>query len=621
MSAVLRVWLAVRGGQQWWPDEARFNASLDAVRQVLLGHSGLALQALFGSADHVGFKVLGVVPALAVTAGAPLWLAAIFFGAFSVASIYVVWRIALLTSGEEQVAWWAAFFAATSVSLFYFGRHLLPYDAAMFFGLYAILVAMRDPRGRSVFAAGVWAGVGFMTYNGYWLFCGAALLVAVIGVGHDRAALIRRGVLGALGLLVPIVAGVLLGLVAGNNLLRSAVGFAHTVNLGDFDEGWSFVGKYFWATEGWLAVLWLLALAAAVFTTRRRAYQARWLGALLFIYVGLGVMSTVAHEFVVYGRIARCLVPFIALACGAVMADLAGRAPRASWAVAAVLAAAAAVRFAVPLAQWFPDEFATRARVLAARHAPVERLRVVNAYSMYRPVFADPHAFAATLFARPHPLQYRPFLYENLNRAQRRRFRTHDLTMRLVRLRPDAAGAVGLQPAGLGGFPGPLRLVLRLPLQGTGYGPLLVTGLSARRGDYLSLVRLGPGHYRLSLVHWSAPERCSADLTLDEAHDHVVDVALGSLLPPAAADAGATPSWAALRRWAYVAIDGRPVFDGPSAFHVATPGEIDLGCNYLGGVTTDPQFRGEIRRITPLPPDEALRAARAALHATNGKAW
>src|ERR1700728_3857860 len=79
VSAALRLWLAASGGQAFWPDETRFQVSQHAVDHALKGHWHDSFSELFSSADHIGFKILGVVPALLVAKGLPLWIAGAFF--------------------------------------------------------------------------------------------------------------------------------------------------------------------------------------------------------------------------------------------------------------------------------------------------------------------------------------------------------------------------------------------------------------------------------------------------------------------------------------------------------------------------------------------------------------
>jgi len=85
VSFGLRVFLAVRGGQFYWIDETRFAFSRGAAGAFLSGHLHAGLDELFSSPDHLLFKIVGVVPALLekIASGAP-WVAAVFFGSFSV---------------------------------------------------------------------------------------------------------------------------------------------------------------------------------------------------------------------------------------------------------------------------------------------------------------------------------------------------------------------------------------------------------------------------------------------------------------------------------------------------------------------------------------------------------
>lgn len=612
ISAGLRIGIAVRGGQRWWQDESRFDVSGAAAGKLLIGHIHGAFRTVFASADHLGFKILGLIPAVGVQLGLPLWTAAAFFGLFSTASLYLVWRIAWLTSEDLETANWAAFAAAISVSLFYFSRHLLPYDAALFFGLLALLVALRDAGGRSALSAGIWAGTGFLVYNGYWLFCGVCLVMGLVGRARTAKETLRRLPLGLLGLVSVLAVTLALGHLARSDLLRSGAAFSRTVTLGDFDEGWSFPWEYLWHAEGWLLALWALAAVGGWVLGERRRYSITWLAAIAAVAIGLGMCCNWLHLFVVYGRIARCLVPFIVLLSANGVATLAQRLKQGNVVRIAFAAAGMAIsapQFGRALLQWFPDRFMRQAREIAGAQPDDLRIRVLNAHYFYSPIFVEEAPAKATLFARPHPMQFEPFLYENQTAWLRAEYRKRDMTMRVIRLNWPDSDWPWPQADQLGGYPGPTRMTMLLPpATREGSSPLVVTGLEGA-GDFLYVKCLAQDTFQFGFDHWGST-RTSAPIRLEQDVQHVAEISMGSLMPAAGSPFYSVhPRWEALRHRLFLRVDGATVFDEAAAFYQSRWTQIDFGHDVIGGSTCETRFRGRIEQIAAIPPESVLRSS------------
>jgi hypothetical protein len=84
VSLILRWSLIFRGGQYYISDETRYEVSRNATRFLLQGQFGQALKQFTISPEHLGFKVIGVIPVLMEhIVGPSLVFPAIFFGLFS----------------------------------------------------------------------------------------------------------------------------------------------------------------------------------------------------------------------------------------------------------------------------------------------------------------------------------------------------------------------------------------------------------------------------------------------------------------------------------------------------------------------------------------------------------
>ncbi len=168
VTLALRSLLVVRGGQQFWPDEDRFEFSRTAASDLLGGHLMAAARVVFGTADHVLFRLCAIVPASAehVFNSGP-WLPGLFFAAVSTAMIWATGLLARAAGGDERERFFTVLAAASSASLFYYSRHFVPYDLSLLFFLVALSRAMRPGRDLwSCTCVGLWTACGFLSYNG-----------------------------------------------------------------------------------------------------------------------------------------------------------------------------------------------------------------------------------------------------------------------------------------------------------------------------------------------------------------------------------------------------------------------------------------------------------------------
>lgn len=447
----LRVALIAGGGQWFWADESRYLQALDAVRLFAAGDAPGAWHAVAGTADHLGFKLIALVPAAVQHAlGLGLGAAAAMLALASVLDILLVFLIARRAGADGVEALGAAFAMACSNAMFYWSRHLMPYDLAMAFALAALLAGLRPgARGAGFLLAGALGFAAFATYNGYWTLVAVAFALPVIAGLPDVREAARRAALLAAGFALAGAAVVLAvrGIV-GADVIASWRGFATTVHQGDFDDGHGVVLGYLWDAERLLALAWLAAAAVLALAALRGAKVDRrawwWLGCALGVLAALVAGSNFAGQFVVYGRLTRQAIPFLSLLLAYVLfGPWRHRAP-ARWRVPAgalALAAIAASNFAAPLRLTFPAEFVARGRALVAAQGGVPpavdatsgRYRFVNAKFMWpMPEPSGVPQGARELLRAPHPLGFAPYLYEGFDRAQRTAYRDADLTMRLV---------------------------------------------------------------------------------------------------------------------------------------------------------------------------------------------
>ena len=483
---LLRVALVVRGGQYFFPDEARFDRALEFARLTWSGEFASALSYLAERGDHVGWVAIGALPAsmqlvLGGLAGRPAedfaYLAAILLSGASVGCIFLTYLISRRLGAPGREALLAAFLAACATSLFYWSRHLLPYDTALLIGLVGVWVALvrRDGHGRSV-AAGLLAGATFLVYNGYWTLALAILVLrTVVGASSVRHAAVRAVLAGA-AFLLPVAIPLIVSAVAGTDGLAHMRAFSGSVTQGDWGEGFTLPVEYLWHAEHLQALAFGAAALASCFwaaklgQSRPEAFvsirstlvgEGPWRPgstALIGSAVALAILGALAIDaallrvFVVYGRLVRQVVPFLCIATAFAIVWMLSSRPRPEWAWAALVAAIAGqamYNFARPFREEFPRDLEARLFQFAPMGYALSvdgpelrgpgadgRFVLVNAQYLHPPRGPGTQTPGTTVLVVPHPLTYRPYQYEGFRRHERRILRSNDISIRLVRREP-----------------------------------------------------------------------------------------------------------------------------------------------------------------------------------------
>jgi hypothetical protein len=592
VSLGLRVWLALTGGEDYWPDEARYSsASREAVYQFAHGAPREAWKQLIGQADHLFFKIAGLPVAWwEFRYGEHPALVAIYFGLFSVAGLGLVYGIGRRAGAGAREALLAVFFAAGANSLFYYCRHFFPYDLSLFFCLLALGVALGESAWWRSVGAGLAAAFGFLSYNGYWLLGGVVLAAHVLTAKGIRRKLVRAAC-GLGGLLAPIAASVLAAHALGFDLIASYREFSRSITQGDFGTGYVFVWQYLWDAEGVLLLAWIFLIVAGIVATRALSRRlALWLGIAAALYLGLVICADVLKSFVVYGRTARSLVPFLCLGAAAAGEMLLSRRhwPRWSWApTLALLVAIGGWHMAVTLRVVFPNDFI----VAAARVAQTTGLgrtgllRVLNAERLGEGKVMTESRPHEILLWRKHPLQFRPYLYEGYDSVQRQRFTREDLSMRLIKIK-SAAPDLDL------GATGAWRLRVRFPRNNDGVSEPLLTGGLPSHANFLYVQYVDGEHVRFGYDAWESGSLVSSPIKTDYGSEHEIVIVNDAGRP-----ADVRHATERIPGTLLVTLDGETILSDRSVPSAIDPNTVFVGLNFVGGSSTRTNFTGEILSV------------------------
>lgn len=467
-STLLRWILVFQGGQYYFSDEARYQTSQQMTELLLQGKIGDAGLLLFSTPEHLGFKVIGIVPALLEKIfGQSLVVPAMFLSLFSVLNLYLIFLLSKRVRASPAEALWTLLFASLSQCLFFYARHFMPYDSAMTFGLLALYVGLADKPGiRTSVACGVLSLLCFITYNGYWTLAALAMIVHVLYKSQTIREAIQKGISLGLGFMLPLVALMASSAQLGINLLEKYRRFAGTVTQGRFEEGWSLPFAYFWHAEHFLFVLLALLALYALLRGKDRKAVVLWGGCLLFIYLCLVLPSVFLHSFVVYGRLVRQVVPFLILLSAngfiSISQDIQfGR--TVALAALLVVLVQAAWNFNLTFHVAFPRDFVRQVQSqYAGFHFSPKRFLFGapevcedNGYAMQNakyflaaPEVAQPVP-GEILLSASHPVNFLPYQYEGYTPEGQQAFRKAQLKMVFYKLNPEFAKPQDLKKIGI----------------------------------------------------------------------------------------------------------------------------------------------------------------------------
>ena len=469
ISILVRWILVFQGGQYYFSDEQRYQTSQAMIELLLQGKAPEAGLQLFSTPEHLGYKVIGLIPALLERIlGSSLVLPAIFFSLFSVLNLYLIFLLSKRVGASPRDALFALTCAALSQSLFYYSRHFMPYDIAMAFGLLAIYAGLVDKPGISAsVACGALSFLCFITYNGYWTLAVLAIFIHLFHKIQMVRDIWQRGIFVGLGFSLPVVAVMVGSARFGINFVEAYSRFAETITQGSYEEGWILPFVYFWHTEHLLYIILALLAFFALLTGKSRKVVALWGGCILFIYLCLVLPSVFLHSFVVYGRLVRQIMPFLILLAasgfGLLSKELQPTGQKIAqiallmifiqsvWNFSNTFRVAYPRDFVRDVQAQYPDFTFSPKRFLFGAPEVCEN----NGYAMQNAKYflaAPENALTVpgqTLLAASHPVNFLPYQYEGYTPEQRQAFRNAQLRMVFYEVDHELAESEDLQKIGI----------------------------------------------------------------------------------------------------------------------------------------------------------------------------
>jgi hypothetical protein len=233
------------------------------------------------------------------------WISALLFSILSVGNILLVYLITLKAGGERGEGLIAGVCMALSNSMFYYTRHLLPYDSSMFFALMALWIGLNEHRFRAYAISGIMIGLSIWVYTGYWILCLVVVGILALFQARSFKESLLRGVIMGFGSFLPIYVIMVFGFANRSfNALLNLIRFLNSATQGSFREGLTLPLEYLWFSEHGVLLIWRLRLVVAQViliknTTVRQKYVIYWITSVMVIYAIFFIGSVVLEKFVI----------------------------------------------------------------------------------------------------------------------------------------------------------------------------------------------------------------------------------------------------------------------------------------------------------------------------------
>jgi len=282
------------------------------------------------------------------------------------------------------------------------------------------------------------------------------MLANILMNGENKNRIVQKTIFTTLGFITPFALLVIAMRWAGTNIILAYRLFTTSITQGIFEEGWSLPFAYFWHTEHTvILIMGILSIIAIIAQCKDPRQDTKlWLGGLLFIYLCLFVPSMILHRFVVYGRLARQMIPFLALLAAQGLVQIEDRSASGRQIIMLILVLffiQAVWNFNSAYKLSYPREFVAEAQARFPKFefsskrlafgAPVicqnNGYIMENAKYYVTPPGSIPRVQGQLLLSAPHPENFLPYQYDGDPPAIRQVFRIQKLRMNFYKVDPQ----------------------------------------------------------------------------------------------------------------------------------------------------------------------------------------
>jgi hypothetical protein len=335
----LRFNLSFKGGQFFIVDELRYRSghhllsflsdfNITGAIDYLINNSAHTLFILFASIFEL-FRYLVIhlfiddsIPAYELnnsTIG--IGYSASLNSIFSSINIVLVYLIVRSFGGNKMQGILASALLSLSVVNFYFSRHLIPYDLSISLSLISFYFIGKSRNGyKYQFICGLFSGLSTLTYFGYWILALIALLSCIL---RNNNICYKAAFWCGIGGLTPLLILQFIGYLVGLNYIHNVWEFVlatQSNQMGDPYSGLKVYFDYMWKADNilfYFMLFFTLFSSLYIKASFNFILNHRSIGffSTLFILIILFYLSQVEGSFVLYGRTAKMVVPFICVAC------------------------------------------------------------------------------------------------------------------------------------------------------------------------------------------------------------------------------------------------------------------------------------------------------------------
>lgn len=208
-------------------------------------------------------------------------------------------------------------------------RHIFPYEKSLagFLLILIIYIKNRDNGFITYLLIGLLCGISFTIYPGYYFIqVLLALLVFTYDIVNkkDYFLFIKHGILISAGFLIIIIFFELFAWIGGRSYLNDSSALSETINQGSFDESLVFPFKYLLQVEGLSGITIIASCFSMIVYISKQLLQQTSKNILkqplilifIFSLSGMfihGILGTVFHKMVFYGRLMHLYFPVLVL--------------------------------------------------------------------------------------------------------------------------------------------------------------------------------------------------------------------------------------------------------------------------------------------------------------------